>query len=75
MGSDSSKLEAKEASSNLIHAVSQYVGKLMTMNSTTKTKLRQYNLAIIFGVDTIRSSAGRIYFDKVVHNQMCARDH
>ena len=60
-------VRGKEASSNLIRAVSQYVGELATMNGATKTELRQYNLAIIITVNTIRSSAGRAYFDKVVN--------
>ena len=38
-----------------------------------KTELRQYNLAIIITVDTIRSSAGRAYFE-VVNYQAFARD-
>ena len=42
--------------------------------NTTKTELRQYNLAIIITVHTIRSSAGRAYFDEVVNYQVCARD-
>ena len=63
MGSDSSE---PEASSNLIRAVGKYVGELAAMNAT-KTELRQYNLATIIAVDTICSSAGRVYFDKVIH--------
>ena len=45
--------------------------KLAAMN-TTKTESRQYNLAIIITVDTIRSSAGRAYFE-VVNYQAFAR--
>ena len=45
----------------------------MAMNAT-KTELRQYNLAIIITVDTIRSSAGRAYLDEVVNYHVCARD-
>ena len=39
-----------------------------------KTESRQYNLAIIITVDTLRSSAGRAYFE-VVNYQAFARDH
>ena len=39
-----------------------------------KTKLRQYNLASIITVDTLRSSTGRAYFE-VVNYQAFARDH
>ena len=42
--------------------------------NATKTELRQYNLAIIITVDTLRSSAGRAYFE-VVNYQAFARDH
>ena len=40
--------------------------QLMAMN-TTKTELRLYTLAIIIDVDTIHSSAERVYFDGVVN--------
>ena len=47
--------------------------KLAAMN-TTKTELRQYNLAIIITVDTLRSSARRACFE-AVNYQAFARDH
>ena len=47
--------------------------KLAAMNAT-KTELRQYNLAIIITVDTLRSSAGRAYFE-AVNYQAFAHDH
>ena len=47
--------------------------KLAAMNAT-KTELRQYNLAIIITVDTLRSSAGRAYFE-VVNYQAFTHDH
>ena len=49
--------------------------KLAAMNAT-KTELREYNnyLAIIITVDTLRSSAGRAYFE-VVNYQAFAHDH
>ena len=67
MESDSSEPEAKEASSNKKKFVqsTSMLEKLAAMNAT-KTKLRQYNLAIIITVDTIHSSAGRAYFDNIV---------
>ena len=40
----------------------------------TKIESRQYNLAIIITVDTLRSSAGRAYFE-VVNYQTFACDH
>ena len=43
--------------------------------NTTKTELMPYNLAIIFAVDTIRSSAGWAYFVRVVNYKTCACDH
>ena len=46
----------------------------MAMNAI-KTESRQYNLATIITVDTIRSSAGRGYLDKAVNYHVCARDH
>ena len=43
------------------------------MNSM-KTELRQYNLAIIITMDTLRSSTRRAYFE-VVNYQAFAHDH
>ena len=46
------------------------------MNATRnamKTESRQYNLAIIITVDTLRSRAGRAYFE--VNYRAFARDH
>ena len=64
MGSDSSKPEAKEASSNKRNSCSM-LEKLVAMNAM-KTELRQYNLAIIITMDTIcSSSAGRANFEAV----------
>ena len=40
---------------------SSFLEKLVAMN-VTKTELRQYTLAIMIAVDTILSSAERIYF-------------
>ena len=78
MGIDSSEpdLEAKEASSNkkkFMQSASM-MKKLVAMNATQKTELRQCNLAIMLNVDTIRSNAGRAYFDIVVNYQACARN-
>ena len=42
--------------------------------NATKTESRQYNLAIIITVDTLRSSTGRAYFE-VVNYQAFASDH
>ena len=63
MGSDSSEREVKGASLNKKKFVQPAImlEKLVAMNAM-KTVLRQYNLAIIITVDTIRSSAWRRYF-------------
>ena len=42
--------------------------------NATKTEPRQYNLATIITVETLRSSAGRAYFE-VVNYQAFARDY
>ena len=76
MRSDSSEPEEKEASLNkkkFIQSATSMLEKLVEMNAT-KTELRQYNLAIIITKDTIRTSAGRVYFDEVLNHQACARD-
>ena len=54
--------------SNPLYVVSIIYGleKLVAMNAT-KTELRLYTLAIIIAVDTILSSAERVYFYEVVN--------
>ena len=64
MGSDSI-VNQRQKKQVQIKKLVQYVGEAGGNRNTMKTELRQYNLAIIITVDTLRSSAGRAYFEVV----------